>query len=237
MSTPTHIYLTGFLGAGKTRLRRRLLEDGAPDLTELDGLADPAPFRDQTPQAVVVCVADAVNFDRQTGDAGLSALVHHQIRCSDCVAVSRTDLVDAGPVLDRLGSLTGVPVVPADALDWRTLRTAGSTGAMTAQDLTDSFLTWRYQGPAVLSPAQAERLMERRPKGVYRLSGQLRVPGGGLEVELAGRFRQTLPIADPGETVLSARGPKARFSRHEMDVLFAELMADSAFRAGIFNHR
>ena len=103
-------------------------------------------------------------------------------------------------------------------------------------DLTGAYRRWRYEGGAPLSKPAAEKLIENRGLGYYRLSGVILLHHGGVAVEITGRQREILPIEAPDQTSLSAVGPKPEFTLREMDLAFADAAAAS-MRTGIFGYR
>lgn len=230
------ILITGFLGAGKTRLAKTLTDGDTWDPIELAGTIDPLESAEYRTDAPLICVADAANLRTVLKTPALGPLVEHQLRCADLVLLSRTDIVDDGPALDLVVAITDAPVV-RNADQIVEVSTPARKDFQPMNVASPSFTFWQYRGPLVLQPEQAERLSEARPKACYRLSGIVQTGTGGLEIEIAGRFRQTRPVADPGETLLSGIGLSAQFRQMDMDVLLSELASDAAARRWIFNHR
>lgn len=231
------VWISGFLGAGKSSLVQHA-EIGT-DVEELNGLADPTAFAETGDR--VITVVDAINIIACLADPVSGPLVRRQIETADLLVTTRTDVVEAKPALEALAGITDAPQieapfgdVPADTI----AQVAPRPGQRGPQiELSDAFSEWAYTGPSVLDPKVAERFLEHRPKGIYRMSGVVRVPGGGLDLQVTGRTRQTTPVAEPEETVLRAIGPRDRFGRAEMDVAFADAVAASAQGLGMFSWR
>lgn len=228
VSQAAPLLITGYPGAGKSHVASHL--DGWV-VTELDGWRDPL---DEAGDAPILCVADVVNLNATLKDPLAAALIRHQLAVADAVVLARTDLVDAAAVRDQVIHMTEAPLVEAGELPGLVPRSnrPGPIGGLEA-----NMETWHYHGPLCLTAPMAEKLAERRPKGAYRLCGQVLTAEGGLEIEIAGRFRQTRPIRDPGETRLQAWGLKPGFRARDMDVFLSELAADSAARRNQFRYR
>lgn len=230
------LFVTGFLGAGKSSLAAHLIDQGGPDVVELEALADPA----HQDSARLICVVDAANLRRWLGDDNLAPLVRQQIQCAGMIVLTRSDLVDAAEATTTLHGLTNAPLhdtpfggLPLAALDDMVSRPQPAP----VGDLFPDFTHWTYQGPAVLQPDIVEELLRTRPKGVLRMTGTVRIPDGGLEVEIVGRSRQTRQVSEPESTTLRACGLDRDFSTTAMDVRFAEAAADSVARSGLFRYR
>ena len=236
------ITVAGFLGAGKSALAARLrealpgravVEAGGGDLPSA-GAAGP-----------VVAVADAANLPGCLGDTLVGPLVAAQLRAAGLVVLSRTDLVPAGPALDALAGVTDAPVVEAPPGDLPAglaerigaLGGAQNPGPAGPPAAPVRFAEWRYAGPATIRAPALEALLERRPPGLYRLSGLVRGGNGGFEVETVGRLRQTRPIPQPAETVLLAVGPRGRFRPDRMALAFSDAVATAGWLSGLFGHR
>ncbi|MEM7061413.1 MAG: GTP-binding protein [Pseudomonadota bacterium] len=247
MSTTPVIIVTGFLGAGKTTLVEHLQKVHSEDLAEvveIGGLETPATYLaavSEDPARHVQCVisvADAANFSATLADPLTGALITAQITMADAVIVTRSDATSPDPTLQDLSALTECPILvaPHGKIDMADVPAySGRTGATV--DLNPEFETWEYTGPATLKPEQAEMLLEQRPKGIYRVTGQVRTDKRGLDLQLIGRVRQITQIAPPAETQLRASGPKSKFNRNEMDQTFSEYVAASTHLRGIFGHR
>lgn len=225
------IWITGFLGAGKSTLAHALREQGV-QTHETSGL--------ETPPDGVYCiaVADAANLPQCLGDPLFAPLLREQIGMAGLIAVSRGDVIDPAPTIEAVRQITSKTIVeaPGGALDPGLL--AGiELSSGTQMDLTPRFAHWSYEGPSTLRLETAERLLEKRPDGLYRLSGTIRVEKGTLEVEIAGQVRQTRKLRAEGPTCLSGYGPRDRFRPAEMALSFAEAVSDSAARRGLFGYR
>lgn len=245
MISPTPvIFVTGFLGAGKTTLAQHLRsQPGVADLRviEVDGLKTREAIANEFaghPVRAVIAVADTVNFTKMVEDRLAGPLITAQISAADAVVVTRSDATDPQPTLDALSGLTDRPVLVAPHGDINLADVPTHAGISGPNiDLTAKFEAWNYLGPASLNSEQAEALLERRPKGIYRIWGQVKTDTGGLDLQLIGRARQITKIDSPPETRLHALGPKADFRRFEMDGVFSTYAAASAHLSGLFGHR
>ncbi len=234
---PGIIKVTGFLGAGKSALAERL-RAALPGCEIVEAGGGDAPVAAPGP---VVAVADAANLSGCLGDALIGPLVGAQLRAAGLVVLSRTDLVPATAALDALAGVTGAPVVEAPPGDLP----AGLAARIAALPVEPdgeptapvAFAEWRYAGPATIREDALEALLQKRPPGLYRLSGQVRTGKGGIEVEAVGRLRQTRPIPEPAETVLVAIGPRARFRPDRMALAFSDAVASASWLSGLFGHR
>lgn len=230
------ILVTGFLGAGKSTLVSHLREILGVVAEEMDGLSDPATCQ----PAPMICAADAVNIARWLDDPLCAPLVRQQITCAGLVVLLRSDLVDPTTAQETLAALTKEPVVttPFGVVTAHTLSNlVPRPRSEQVGDLTSDFAEWSYVGSAILQSGLLETVLERRPKGIYRLSGVVRTPEGGLEVDTVGRSRQTKLVERPADTELRARGPKTLFNPTDMDIRFAEAVSDSISQSGAFSYR
>ncbi|MEM1162667.1 MAG: hypothetical protein AAGJ28_17185 [Pseudomonadota bacterium] len=228
MQVPQPIIVTGYPGSGKTRIAERLT--GPVRVVEEPGFSTPAA------DGCIVTVVDGVNAAASLQDAFAGPLIRAQIEAADCVVISRSDVVDVRPVADLVAPLTGQPVLDAhrDAITAETVSTLPRPGPRSEPlDLTDAFAIWDYRGPAVLTLAAAEALLEHRPAGIWRIAGTIRLPEGGLDAQVFGRGRQTQKIDAPSETVIRALGPKGAFTPRDMDRAFAEAVMNASYDQGM----
>lgn len=245
-TTPV-IIVTGFLGAGKTALTEHLvgkLGTDPIDILEVNGLTTAAKkisdiSNDPTRRVhSVIALADAANLPGMIEDHIAGPLIAAQIASADAVVITRSDVTEATPTQEAIAKLTDGPVIiaPHAQIAPADLPQHADTSVPDI-DLTPEFETWDYTGPATLQSDQAEALLERRPKGVYRIAGQVKTDQGGLDLQLIGRARQITKIDRPTETRLHALGPKANFRRFEMDSVFSTYAAASAHLSGLLGHR
>lgn len=231
------VLVCGLPGVGKTTLVDRLSAEGM-DAQELTGLTAPAAEASGETMRVVT-VVDCANFARQIEDGVTGQLLRRQIEAAGVIVLSRGDLADPAPVHAWLANAGAFSVVePNDAM-WALQNLAPVVLGPTdpADDFRHAFGTWIYRGPAKLGLARAERLAEERPKGLIRLQGQILTEQGGLEIQVAGRVRQTRTVLAPTETELSAIWPKAVMRLSEVESWFAEAVADSSHAMGMFGYR
>lgn len=237
-AAPPQILITGFLGAGKSALAAHLrTHTGATaSVIEVNGLCTPDPS--PGPVQAIVAVADAANLPTTLADALVGHLISAQIRMADVVVVTRSDATDPQPTVDAVKKLTDSPVliVPHGKIDPADLPPHQAKPRPNIE-LTPQFQHWEHSGRVTFKAEQAETLLERRPKGIYRIWGQVRTDVGGLDLQLAGRVRQITKVDRPDDTHLQALGPKTAFKRFQMDGLFSEYAAASAHLSGLFSHR
>ena len=221
------IEVTGFLGAGKTRVVAALRDAGIA-AQELDGRIAPDGL------VPALAVADAVNLAAQLEDPVIGPLVRAQIRAAGQIVISRGDVVQAQPARALVKDLTSAPIAdaPSTATDG-----AAVSPVFQAMDLTDRFAEWSYDGPAQIRAAQLDDLLARRPAGIYRMAGVVLTDKGPVEIQIAGRVRQTIGHAQADETRLRAIGLKSQFNVAEMDLLFGEEVAAASAAAGRFSYR
>lgn len=231
----TKLLISGFLGSGKTMLGA-LFTGAGWEVEELDGLLA-APAVQGGAAAHVATVIDCANAERQWADPVVAPLIRRQVETAGIIVLTRTDIASADPVRAELATLTTAPVFEVPLSSPPDVPSAALPDPVPADDLSDAFETWEYRGGARLNHKTAESLAETRPKGLIRLSARLRTDGGGLEIEIAGRVRQTQAIEGPHETTLTARGPRAGFPRQTLDRWFAEAVADSSHSFGMFGYR
>ena len=244
MAVKPDIVITGFLGTGKSalaeHLRNELAGPEAPSVMEVPGLRTCHPELSQCPPwgGIVLATVDAANLETMIADEVTGGLVAAQIASADAIVLTRSDIVEPDTAWAILAGLSDAPVLvaPFGRIDPGALPEAQGRAAPQV-DLTAEFTEWSYRGPAMLSAEQAEVFLEKRSRGVYRIRGHALTAQGGLDLQLSGRVRQIAPIDAPDETCLTALGPKVRFRRSDMDVLFSECAAASAQRAGIFSWR
>ena len=100
-------------------------------------------------------------------------------------------------------------------------------------DLTESYATWSYAGPSILTPDALDTLVEAvRRLGAYRMFGRVMCPSNGIAIEVAGRVRQRTGMLSPDETTLTVIGAKPRFSVRAMDLAFASTVTDASYSIG-----
>lgn len=229
------IVVTGFLGAGKSALADRVRACLDEPVEEVDGRAVPPGG------CPAVAVADAANLAACLDDTVIGPLVEAQIGAAGLVVLTRTDIVDAAPAMAALARITDAPVVevpPGPLPEGLAARLGDLPPGPPARSAAPvAFAEWRYAGPAGLGEKALEALLAGRPGGLYRLSGRVRSGRAGIEVEVAGRLRQTRAVPAPAETALVAIGPKARFRPDEMALRFSEAVAAGGWLAGLFGHR
>ena len=291
------VIVSGFLGAGKSRLvetltkttgAARFVQDWVPDsamarelagpdavalssgiealaaaetlrreidkrshastavVIETDGLRDPRAIAALLPpggDVRIVTVVDAVNLVACLDDPDCAALVTAQIRAADGLVLARSDVVDPAPARSALSEIASVPVLDPQQTRMclagllEVARTASAESASPWPDLSEQYATWTYRGPAVLETEPAEALLRDRPKGVYRLKGQVITGAAGLELQVFGHARQTRPVPAPEQTLIVAIGLKTSFRPHEMDWCFTQAVAASAYLTGMISCR
>lgn len=242
MTDPNHtILITGYPGAGKSRLAGRLSEFAGLRAAEAAGLEtteDAAARLASTcpPIKTVICVADAVNLLATLETDHSGAFAHAQIAAADLVAITRGDVVEVTDVADRVTTITPAPVIDAREITVEML-TEITAQAQASHVAPPKATEWSYNGPAQIRDRDVDRVLEGRPSGLYRLSGELRTDKGGLAVDIVGRARETRRIDDPGETRLSALSPGCIADRRSIELWFMDAVASSTHLMGGFSYR
>ncbi|MFK7944445.1 MAG: hypothetical protein AB8B85_16230 [Paracoccaceae bacterium] len=231
------ILVCGFLGAGKSDLVTKLTDAGFV-ASELEGLSAPS-VANVPKDTRIIAIVDCANFGRQWDDPLIGPLLRRQIGASGLVALSRADLADPEPVRAILSNTGPGSVVNntevTENLNLLLETTLGTPGP--EDNLHNAFESWSYQGPARMRPDRAERLAEDRPKGLVRLVARIATDAAGVEIQIAGRVRQTAPISAREQTEITAIWPVGVVRRSAMDLWFAEAVADSSHGFGMFNYR
>ncbi|MEM1299337.1 MAG: hypothetical protein AAGH68_08645 [Pseudomonadota bacterium] len=234
------ILVCGFLGAGKSTMSARLRELGH-EAEEVDGLLAPSVMASDQHRRVIT-VVDCANAKQHLEDPELGSLLRRQIEAAGLIALSRGDLSDPAPVHAMVEAIADCPVIDAphgalSASDLDGLAASELNALSPADDLTAKFGTLEYRGGAIFRVEQAERLIANRPNGIERMTGILRTESGGMEVQLAGRMRQTQDVTLPAQTELVVRWRRAETAQAQIDLWFAEAVADSGHRRGLFGYR
>lgn len=234
------ILVCGFLGAGKSTLVARLTDQGLPS-EEVDGLLAPGAIAPGETRRVIA-VVDCANAARLIEDPLIGSLLRRQIEAATLVALSRGDLLDPTPIREVVQTIGDCQtfnaphgVLPEDALQGLEQREMATS--LPKDNLKDAFGTWHYGGAASFGFEQAERLIANRPDGVERMEGVIRTDTGGLEVQVAGRMRQTQAVALPRQTELSVRWNLSATPQKRIDLWFAEAVADNGHKRGLFGYR
>ena len=216
-----------------------------PDLlvVEASGVADPARIAQiavaepELELCTVVCLADALNVERDLSDARLADSLERQIRAADRLVVTKADLVEPPQlheVVARLAEIApGVEVVAnpegaAVAALFRPVgdapRPAGADAGAT-HDHATAYATWHYRGPVAIAPQDLEHLSRRDVSGCLRLKGTvLTREGKGAVLQRAGLFWSASPAPPPDESRLVAIGLPGEF---RPDILEAEILGRS----------
>ena len=237
--TAEAVIVTGFLGAGKSCVVRGIQALGH-DAREMPGLQAPgATMGGQS--ARVIAVVDGANAKRHLSDPLIAPLVTRQIASAGLVIVSRGDLAGVSDVVSEVSAMTSAPVVDVvqgaiETTQIDALMPQALADPQPEDDLTEAFETWHYSGPVTLRQDHAELLVAERPDGIERVAGIVRTKNGGVELQVAGRLRQTLDVARPAQTELSVIWPKGTVRRSDMDLWFTEAVVDSGHRRGLFGY-
>ena len=217
-----------------------------PDLLviEASGVADPgriaqiAVAEPELELRTVVCLADALNVERDLSDARLADSLERQIRAADRLVVTKADLVAPSrlhEVVARLAEIApGVEVAanPAGAAVAALFRPAGDmprpagTDTATAHDHATAYATWHYRGPGVVAPRDMRHLSQRDVSGCLRLKGTVLTPEGrGAMLQRAGVFWSDNPVPPPDSSHLVAIGLRGEF---RPDMLEAAVLGNGA---------
>lgn len=248
------IIVSGFLGAGKTRLietiaassrisesREPLDLDAEAIVIETCGLRHPNTEAERFEHAGdvrIVTVVDVVNLLACLDDGAMADLITLQIQAADCVVLARTDIVDPAEARAKIAAITDAPVIdnktaPATLAAIFDARMAPLTRRKsTISDLSSSYARWSYSGAGVLTPEAVDTLLAGRPRGAYRIFGQVMCPSHGIAIDVIGRVRQTLAIGSLNKTTITAIGAKSTFSPRAMDVAFTEALVDASYSTG-----
>ncbi|MEM7190623.1 MAG: hypothetical protein AAF439_13510 [Pseudomonadota bacterium] len=225
----SRIVVTGFLGAGKSRIAQRL--GGDMPIDDGDGISVPV----GGPGTRIVAVVDGANVEACLSDPLMGAIIRAQIAAADVIVLSRGDVVDIRPVQRLIEPLTSQPILDAhrDAIAAEVIAGLPAGTSAAAASFADQFVEWGYRGPAILTQAAAEQLLADRPEGAWRIAGVVRVPDGGMDLQVFGRGRQVTKVDAPEETVLRAIGPRQTFREKGMDLAFSEAVMTSAYDQGV----
>ncbi len=239
------ILITGYPGAGKSRLIDWLGDPGdrAVAIVEAHGLSDLSDEADAArtahrPVRAIIALADAVNLQATLQSDHSGPFTRAQIAGANLIVLSRTDVIDAAAARAALSAITQAPVIDRPDLTWDSIDNLDRSPGTEALDIASPAATeWSYAGPAQLRARDIDEILEQRPAGLYRVSGMIRTESGAVEVEIAGRVRQTRPVEDPGETCLSGLSPGRIADRRSIDLWFTEAVASSAHLMGGFSYR
>ena len=229
------VVLWGYLGAGKSHLAARLRASGLTDVVEMGALDVPGT---STPaEAVILTVLDGVNLVACLDDPAVRPLIRAQIDAADALFISRADVADVSPAARMLVDSESARLLSAetDAALAEAVSTLKPPEAARQSTMPSSskYAQWTYRGPAVLTGDALEQFFANRPKGAYRIRGEVRGASKGVDVQVFGRGRQLAPIAQPEETVLSATGLASRFSVAEMDLAFSSAVVAASYGRGV----
>ena len=248
------IIVSGFLGAGKTRLIETIASkslisesqeavglDTEAIVIEACGLRHPsieAARFEHVNDVRIVTVVDAANLLACLGDDGTADLITKQILAADCVMLARTDIVDPAEARAKVAAITKAPVIDTKttpvtlAAILGARRTPFTCRKSTTSDLSTNYARWSYSGAAVLTPETVDSFLVRRPRGAYRIFGQIMCRSNGIAIDVVGRVRQTMPIGSPDETTITAIGPKSAFSVRGMELAFTDAIVDASYSSG-----
>ncbi len=221
--------------------------DGIPfAISEMSALRTPDPAHPGSADdpALIITVVDAVNTPALLSDPDIAPLLTSQIQIADAIWLTRSDLGDGDVAQSMVQKITNAPVLRADQIPASVetifgLFSGGNTGSIRRRDgaqlldQSDAFTIWRHQGASVLTAATLDALLADRPKGAYRITGQVAGPEGGHMVDVFGRARQMAPMETCESTDLWVCGLSDRFSRRDMDLAFTEAVLASSYNRGL----
>lgn len=248
------IIVSGFLGAGKSRLIETIAassaisenravrdRDSEAIVIEACGLRHPnteAARFENAGDVRIVTVVDAVNLRSCLDDSEKAALIKAQILAADCVVLARTDVVDPAEARSKVAAITNAPIIdnkttPATLAAILTARKISiAAGKPAFSDSSESYARWSYSGPGVLTPEAVDAFLAARPRAAYRVFGQVMCPAKGIAIDVVGRMRQTTAIGSPDETTITAIGAKSAFSIRAMDLAFTEAIVNASYAMG-----
>ncbi len=211
---------------------RILRSDDRPDLLviEASGVADPARIAQiavaepELELRTVICLADALNMERDLSDTLLADSLERQIRAASRLVVTKADLVEPPRLLDVVARLAeiaaGVEVTtnPTGAAVAALFRPNGENPQLaglnidTVHEHATSYATWHYRGRGAVSPQDLRHRSRRDVSGCLRLKGTVLTPEGtGVMLQRAGLFWSASPAPPPDESQLVAIGLHAEF--------------------------
>ena len=237
MGTPADraIVVSGYLGAGKSHLAMRLRGAGLKDVIEADALEDPSAVAPGS--ALILTVLDGANLPACLDDPEIAPLLRGQIARADALFISRSDVADVSAAAGKLDNGEASRLLAAASDEdlvalLRALEPSPKDGSGDVMGNRD-YVHWSYRGAAVLTGEALDRFLADRSKGAYRISGQVRGSSQGTEVQVFGRGRQTAPVAQPDETILTATGLASRFRPADMDLAFSGAVVAASYGRGI----
>lgn len=248
------IIVSGFLGAGKTRLIETISASNQvsqqPDAVnqiseaifiEASGLQHPdfeASKFDDGDDVRIVTVVDAANLIACLADEEMSDLIEQQILAADCVVLARADVVNPAEARAKVAAITQVPIIDYGITPTMLVAILGAGKAPISDvssacpDLSGSYATWSYSGPGILTAEAIDNFLVERPRGAFRIFGTVKCPSQGVAVDVIGRVRQTLNVEVPNETTITAIGPSSTFSVRAMNLAFTEAIMDASYSMG-----
>ncbi|MEM7423840.1 MAG: hypothetical protein AAF334_08950 [Pseudomonadota bacterium] len=195
----------------------------------------PVDFGDR---ATVLAVADCVNLPALDPEGTLGRLAAHHFSAARAIVLSRADLGDPDRTKGWVSAVSNAPIT-SELPDLASLAALPPRPrpAQLVPPPPQPFAFWSFDSAVTLTADLVERLLKDRPPGVMRLKGVVRIRGGGMGVDVAGRTRETRQIAGPATTMLAALGSTDGFSGQKLDLHVADIAAASAWSAGIFGYR
>jgi G3E family GTPase len=127
----------------------------------------------------LVVVADAAALPRQLADRRVRDTVARQLAYAEIVALTRTDLVDAGPAEAAIRArraearIVHAPhgVLPAGALRFDAAPRRRRASRFAAEDTTHPFVAWSWRDPPPLDPDRLRAVLAELPPSVLRVKG------------------------------------------------------------------
>jgi len=201
-------------------------------IVEASGIADPVRIANAAiaepdmRYGGIVTLVDAGNFDGLINDPQIGPQIAGQMQPADTVVVTKTGEI-AAHLRARLGEM-GVPVVICanDDTPITDLILSGATEPLMAKTpgkAHASYVSWSYQGDAILTRAQLDTALRTRPDALFRLKGMIATQERGtLLVQVVGRNVDMRPSPEDVPTQLVGIGLAARITQGEIDQWWQE---------------
>jgi G3E family GTPase len=204
-------------------------------VVEASGVADPARIatlalaEPELQHAGVVTVADGAHLPELLDDPLIGPQVARQIAAADLIALSRTDLADPAPALERIAALTPAPVVPAPNGDLDPDLIFGldapAPQAPGGENHDRTFAKWSTERAGPASAQALDDFLKVRPPGLFRLKGWITDETGTSEIHrVGGRLEKRRAAARQGSWLV-AIGPAALFDPDEMECRWQKIFS------------
>jgi G3E family GTPase len=199
-------------------------------IIEASGIADPAAIANtaiaepELGYAGIITVVDAINLPTlldggiDIGGGDVAAQVAQQITAADAVLITKSPETPPVAVMDQLTKLgaRSVAVLGDQSLSDLLLDVIPLPRGR-AVAVHPAYVAWEHSSDRVISRETLGRLIETRPKGLYRLKGTLLSDDGGYEIHIVGQNVQAKRSRDADRTVLVGLGSVGNLTRAEVE--------------------